>query len=168
MVKVIGIDPGLAGTGIGVVRGEGLRIDGYAFGSVATEKTMPVEKRLATIHGRILALIEKEKPDLMVVEDVFSLPQNPKSGIILAKVSGVVLLAASIANISVCEVPVREVKKVISGNGAASKEQLEERVRDLLGHEKPIRPFHASDAIGLALTGLYRYNSLCGFSGRLP
>ena len=160
MVKVIGVDPGLAGTGVGIVRGEGLRVDGYAFGAVETKSGLPLAGRLETIHGKLLKLVEDERPDLMVVEDVFSLPQNPKSGILLGKVAGVVLLAASQAGVTVCEVPVREVKKVLSGNGAASKEQLERRVRHILGHGEPIRPFHASDAMGLALTGLYRYNGL--------
>ena len=168
MVKVVGVDPGLAGTGVGIVWGEELRVDGYAFGAVETEKGTPLAERLRTIHGKLLRLIEKEKPDLLVVEDVFSLPQNPKSGILLGKVAGVVLLAAGQAGITVCEVPVREVKKVLSGNGAASKEQLEKRVRHILRHKDPIRPFHASDAMGLALTGLYRYNGLCGAPGGRP
>lgn len=160
MLKIIGIDPGLAGTGIGIVRGEGHRVDGYAFGSVSTPKEHPMPRRLGMIHEKLLGLLEKEKPHLVVVEDVFSLHKNPKSGITLGKVTGVILLAAYKASVPVTEVPVREVKQILTGNGNASKEQLERSVRHTLNHPEPIRPFHASDAAGLALIGLYRFPSL--------
>ena len=75
----------------------------------------------------------------------------------LGKVSGVLLLAAHKSGIKVEEIAVREAKKIISGNGSADKHQMERSVRNILGHDKPIRPFHASDALGLALTGYYRY-----------
>jgi crossover junction endodeoxyribonuclease RuvC len=96
----------------------------------------------------------------MVVEDVFSLNNYPTSGILLGKVSGVILLAGHQAGIPVMEIPVREAKKILTGNGKASKEQLEKAVRQKLNLEKPIRPFHASDAMGLALIGLYRFRPI--------
>jgi crossover junction endodeoxyribonuclease RuvC len=95
----------------------------------------------------------------MVVEDVFSLQKYPKSGINLGKVSGVVLLAGCQLGIPVMEVAVREAKQILSGNGKASKSQLERTVRQLLKHHEPIRPYHASDALALALIGLYRCSS---------
>ncbi len=165
MLKIVGIDPGLAGTGIGIVRGEGPRVDGYAFGSVSTPKEDSLPRRLSVIHEKIRALLEKEKPHLVVVEDVFSLQKNPKSGITLGKVTGVILLAAYRSGSPVTEVSVREVKQILTGNGNAPKEQLEQSVRRVLKHPEPIRPFHASDASALALIGLYRYPSLAG-SGR--
>ena len=157
MKRVIGIDPGLAGTGIGLVSGMGMKIDSYSFGSIDTQKTDTLSIRLAHIYDKIMGILNDQKPDLMVVEDVFSLERYPKSGILLGKVSGVVLLAAAHSGISVVEVPVRESKKILSGNGNAGKEQLEQAVRRYLHHEKPIRPYHASDALSLALIGLFRY-----------
>ena len=77
----------------------------------------------------------------------------------LGKVSGVLILAAFKAGVQIREVAVREVKKVISGNGSADKCQVERAVRHLLNHHEPIRPFHASDALGMALTGLFRYGA---------
>jgi crossover junction endodeoxyribonuclease RuvC len=100
--------------------------------------------------------LKVEKPDLMVIEDVFSLKQYPKSGIILGQVSGVILLAGMQIGLTALEVPVREAKKVLTGNGNATKIQLEKSVRNLLKLPSPIRPLHASDALGLALIGLYR------------
>jgi len=93
----------------------------------------------------------------MVVEDVFSLVKYPKSGIILGKVSGVVLLAGSRADLPSIEIPVREAKQVLTGNGNATKMQLEKAVRHLVGLTTSIRPYHASDALSLALIGLFRY-----------
>lgn len=157
MIKVVGIDPGLAGTGIGVIEGNQKSICGYSFGSIETCAKDPLHLRLHTIYSRVLAFLCKQKPDHVVIEDIYSLEKYPGSGIMLGKVSGVLLVAAYEAGLDVEEIPVREVKKIISGNGGADKFQMERAVRHLLKHEAPIRPFHASDALGLALTGYYRY-----------
>lgn len=159
MIKVIGIDPGLAATGIGIARGKGLRIDGYSFGAVRTSGNVSLPGRLDQIFSEILHVLKDEKPDLMVVEDIFSLEKYPKSGITLGKVTGVILLAGFQINVPVTEIPVREAKKVLTGNGGASKAQLEKSVRHLLNLTTPIKPLHASDAMALALIGLFRYQN---------
>ncbi len=156
-MKCIGVDPGLAATGIGIVVGRETTIDGYSFGSITTDKEMPLPKRLTRIFSKLSDLLEAERPDLMVVEDVFSLQKYPKSGILLGKVIGVILLASARLDIPVIEVPVREAKQLLSGNGNAGKEQLELAVRHLLKHPVPIRPDHASDAMALAIIGQFRY-----------
>jgi len=156
MTKIIGIDPGLAATGIGIVSGTRLKIDGYSFGSISTPKDSPLPSRLNTIYSTILTLLEEEKPDFMVVEDAFSLDKYPKSGITLGKVIGVILLAGYKADVPVTEIPVREAKQVLTGNGSATKMQLEKSVRHLLNLTNPIKPYHASDAIALAIIGLFR------------
>ena len=114
--------------------------------------------RLQHIYSEIYTIFSHEQPDLIVLEDIFSLKQYPKSGITLAKVSGVILLAASYFDIDIFEIPVREAKKVFTGNGKASKQQLEKSVRYLLGREEPIKSNHASDALALGLIGLFRGN----------
>lgn len=157
MKTIVGIDPGLAGTGIGLVTGCGLKVEGYSFGSIRTQKTEDLSTRLSHIYAKLVGMLNDKKPDLMVVEDVFSLERFPKSGILLGKVTGVILLAASHSGIPVLEVSVRESKKILSGNGNADKDQLEKSVRGYLKHPEPIRPFHASDALALALIGLFRY-----------
>lgn len=157
MVTVVGIDPGLAETGIGVVTGTGLTTRHYAFGCIETEKWRPLPERLTMIYGKIQELLEETTPDLMVVEDVFSLQEYPRSGILLGKVTGGILIAGCKAGVPVQEVAVREAKKILTGNGNASKKQLERSVRHALGHPDPIRPDHASDALALALIGLYRF-----------
>jgi len=157
MIKIIGIDPGLSATGIGIVRGIGSTIKGYSFGSINTSKNNSLPDRLDHIYSKLLQILKDENPDVMVMEDVFSLGKYPKSGITLGQVSGVVMLAGHRTGVSSMAVPVREAKQVLTGSGNARKQQLEEAVRHRLQHPTPIRPFHASDALGLALIGLYRY-----------
>jgi len=157
MFKIIGIDPGLSATGVGIVRGNGLKVVGYSFGSINTSKDISLPARLDHIFSKLLHILKNENPDLMVVEDVFSLGRYPKSGILLGQVTGIVMLAGHHAGVQSVDISVREAKQVLTGNGNASKMQLEEAVRHQLNHRDPIRPYHASDAMGLALIGLYRY-----------
>ena len=157
MFKIIGIDPGLSATGVGIVRGNGLRVVGYSFGSITTSKAISLPARLDHIFSKLLYILRNENPDLMVVEDVFSLGRYPKSGIMLGQVTGIVLLAGQHAGVQSVDISVREAKQVLTGNGNASKRQLEEAVRQQLDHNGPIRPYHASDALGLALIGFFRY-----------
>lgn len=157
MIKIIGIDPGLAGTGVGIVEGTGIKVDGYSFSSITTSSRIPLPNRLDQIYQKLVGILKAETPDLMVVEEVFSLDKYPKSAIVLGKVAGVVLLAGQQVGMPVTEVPVREAKRILTGNGNASKQQLERAVRRLLNLKTSIRPYHASDAMGLALIGLFRY-----------
>jgi len=155
-MKVVGIDPGLAETGIAIIKGTDLRIDSYSYGTIKTSSNYPLHERLNKIYTKLSLLLSDELPDVMVVEDIFSLDKYPKSGITLGKVTGIVLLAGCRENIRVMEVPVREAKHVLTGNGNAGKRQLEESVRRRLNHPEPIKPFHASDALALAMIGLFR------------
>ncbi len=157
MIKIVGIDPGLAGTGIGVVQGDLRGISNYSFGSIATDSAASTPSRLNIIYTKIADFLGEQKPDLVVIEAIYSLDKYPGSGIMLGKVSGVLSVAAFRAGVRVEEISVREVKKIITGSGSADKLQVEKSVRNLLKHGEPIRPFHASDALGLALAGYYRY-----------
>jgi crossover junction endodeoxyribonuclease RuvC len=166
MIKIMGIDPGLAATGVGVVRGQGLRVAGYSFGCISTPSACRLPERLDRIFSHLLKLFSDEMPDIVVVEDVFSLKEYPQSGISLGHVSGVVMVAASRSRVRCAAISVREAKQVLTGNGNASKVQLESAVRRQLNHPGPIRPYHASDALGLALIGLFRYQPAGEMDGR--
>ena len=155
-IKTIGIDPGLAATGIGIVSGSGQEVRSHAYGGIRTSKHDPLPERLNQIYSKLTALLKEESPDQMVVEDVFSLEKYPASGITLGKVTGVILLAGCRAGVPVAAISVREAKQVLTGNGNASKIQLEKAVRHVLNISSPIRPSHASDALALALIGMFR------------
>jgi len=159
MIKTIGIDPGLAGTGVGIVTGNGFKVNHYSYSSISTSKSDPLPRRLDQIYSGLLHILERERPECMVVEAAFSLNRYPKSAIILGQVTGIVLLAGYQMDTAIKDVSVREVKQILTGNGNAGKQQLEKAVRSLLNAENPIRPYHASDALGLALVGLFRYKT---------
>jgi crossover junction endodeoxyribonuclease RuvC len=156
-ITVVGIDPGLAATGIAIVSGRGLTVTRYAYGIIRTLARLDLAERLDKIYTDISAFLADESPSLMVVEDVFSLEKYPKSGITLGRVSGVILLAGCRRKIPVVQISVREAKQILTGNGNAGKQQLEESVRRRLNHPTPIRPYHSSDALSLAMIGLYRW-----------
>jgi crossover junction endodeoxyribonuclease RuvC len=124
MTKIVGIDPGLAATGVGVVRGRGMKVSGYSFGCITTPIRSHWPSGL-TAFSRLQQLFAHEMPDLVVVEDVF-FKRVPQVGITLGQVSGVVMLAACRAGLTCLQIPVREAKQVLTGNdnvpqGAAGK-----------------------------------------------
>lgn len=155
-VKAIGIDPGLAMTGFGVV--EALSRGGKAcdWGAIRTESDCPISLRLKIIYDGIKELLEKWRPDLLAMEQVFVLKQFPKAAIQLGEVRGVIFLAAQEKDIPVVEVRPTEVKSALTGSGRADKKQIERAIRQLLRIEGSLGSSHAGDALALALTGLSR------------
>ncbi len=158
MVKVVGIDPGLAATGIAVIEGENLSIAGYSYGCIRTSSRQKVPVRLNRIYNQLTSFLKEQNPDFIVVEDAFSLERFPKSGIVLGKVLGVILLSCCRLELPVQEIAVRTAKQVLTGSGGAGKKQLAESVRSRLGHPGHIRPYHAADAMALAMAGLFRHS----------
>lgn len=155
-VKAIGIDPGLAMTGFGVV--ETLSRGGKAcdWGAIRTESDCPISLRLKIIYDGIKELLEKWRPDLLAMEQVFVLKQFPKAAIQLGEVRGVIFLAAQEKDIPVVEVRPTEVKSALTGSGRADKKQIERAIRQLLKIEGSLGSSHAGDALAIALTGLSR------------
>jgi crossover junction endodeoxyribonuclease RuvC len=158
-MKAIGIDPGLASTGFGIV--EALSRGGKAcdWGAIQTASDHPISFRLKLIYDALKELLNKWKPDLLVVEEVFVLKQFPKAAIQLGEVMGVIYLAAQEQNIPVVEVRPTEVKSALTGSGHADKEQMKKMIRQILRIEVPLSSSHAGDALALALTGLSRKTS---------
>jgi crossover junction endodeoxyribonuclease RuvC len=156
VVKAIGIDPGLAMTGFGVV--EALSRGGKAcdWGAIRTEPNSPISLRLRTIYDELKGLLEKWSPSLLALEEVFVLKQFPKAAIQLGEVRGVVYLAAQEMDIPVVELKPTEVKSALTGSGRADKEQMKKAIRQILRIENPLSSSHAGDALALALTGLSR------------
>jgi crossover junction endodeoxyribonuclease RuvC len=158
-VRAIGIDPGLAMTGFGIV--EILSQGGKAceWGAIRTEADCPIPLRLKTIYDELEKLLEKWRPNLLVLEEVFVLKQFPKAAIQLGEVRGVIYLAAQKRDIPVVEIKPTEVKSALTGSGRADKEQMMKAIRRILRIEDPLRSSHAGDALALALTGLSRSGS---------
>lgn len=151
---IFGIDPGLASTGFGVIR-VGRRPVLSRCGHISTSSKEHVARRLSQIHSDIEELINRDQPDVMAIENIFSMIRYPRAGILLGTVAGVIYLAAGERGIPITEVTPKEVKSSLVGNGNASKSQIREAARRILGITD-INSFHAADAIAVALTAHYR------------
>ncbi len=154
--RAIGIDPGLAATGFAVV--ETIKGGGRVceWGGIKTDARDPVASRLCRLFDGVVEIMEKWLPDLMVMEDVFVVDRFPRTAIQLGEVRGVICLAARKLEVPIAEIKPTEVKRALTGNGRAAKDQIERSLRRMLGIEGRITPNHASDAMALALTGLSR------------
>ena len=155
-MKAIGIDPGLAMTGFGVVETLTRGGKACAWGAIRTEPDSPVPVRLRTIYDELKGLLQKWDPGLLALEEVFVLKQFPKAAIQLGEVRGVIYLAAQEMDIPVVELRPTEVKSALTGSGRADKEQMKKAIRQILRIENPLSSSHAGDALALALTGLSR------------
>lgn len=153
---VLGIDPGTAVTGYGVICGERMLAPRLIeCGIIRTKPRDSLGSRLQEIHAGIVELIERHRPDAMAVEDVFY-ARNVRTTIVLGHARGVVLLAAANANLVIAEYPPAEIKKAVVGTGAATKEQVQFMVTRLLRLKSPPQPADASDGVAAALAHVLR------------
>jgi len=149
-VRILGIDPGSAATGFGLVDVEGRRLRLLDAGTVRTTRTDGLPARLRTIHEALVELIRARSPGVMAVENIFN-ARNAHSSLVLGHARGAILLAAALHDVPVAQYAPREVKMALTGHGAASKEQVRFMVVRLLGLARPPASLDASDALGVAL-----------------
>ncbi len=150
MSLVLGIDPGTAATGYGLIARSGDRAELRDHGVIRTSPERTPPERLLEIHARVAELIERHRPSEIVVEKIF-LGRNARSAMAVGQARGVVLLAAGEAGVAVYEYTPQQVKQAVAGYGRATKDQIQEVLRDSLDLPKPPRPHHAADAIAVAL-----------------
>ena len=147
---ILGIDPGLAIVGWGIVEYKNTRFRTVAYGSVQTPAGMKTENRLKLIYEGICELIEKYRPDAMAIEELF-FNTNVTTGIRVAEARGVILLAARQAGIDIQEYTPLQVKQAVVGYGRAEKKQVITMVTMLLGLAKPPKPDDTADALAIAI-----------------
>jgi crossover junction endodeoxyribonuclease RuvC len=147
---VLGIDPGTAVTGYGVVSYDGRTATLLECGVIRTPAADPLPSRLHNIHAGIAELIERHRPDTVAVEDVFY-ARNVRTTIVLGHARGVILLAAAQAALPIREYPPAEIKKAITGTGAATKQQMQFMVAKLLRLKTAPQPADAADGVAAAL-----------------
>jgi crossover junction endodeoxyribonuclease RuvC len=158
---ILGIDPGTATTGFGLVRLNGKGNEVVTWGLIETSKTLLKERRLDFIFEETLALIKKHKPDVFVFEKVF-FSNNAKTVIAVGQAQGVMLLAASKGKVHVEEYAPGTIKKMITGSGRANKKEVQEHVRRILGNRvksekhKKTHFDNAADALAIALTHAFK------------
>lgn len=148
---VLGIDPGTATTGYGVVKGDGPGLVSLVeCGVIRTRPRDALSTRLRDIYEGVSELLTRHKPDALSVEDVFY-AKNVRTTVVLGHARGVVLLAGEQAGVTIHELPPAEIKKAVVGTGAATKEQVQFMVMRLLRLKSAPQPADAADGVAAAL-----------------
>jgi crossover junction endodeoxyribonuclease RuvC len=149
-VVILGIDPGTANTGYGVVARSGGRLVALDGGVIETAASTPAAARLAEIHGRVCDLIAEHRPEAVAVEDLY-FGTNARSAFAVGQARGVVLLAAGQAGLDCVSYTPQQVKGAVCGSGRAAKDQVQRMVQAVLSLAELPTPDHASDALAVAI-----------------
>lgn len=155
---ILGLDPGLASTGFGAISCGKTSSSLLKCGYIKTSPGEHISNRLFQIHSDVNHLIRGLRPDLVAIENAFSLVRYPRAGILLGGVLGIIYLSVFQNNVSMVEITPREVKNSLVGHGGADKRQVKETIKKLL-NISDLKSFHASDALAIALTAFYRKTS---------
>ncbi|MDO8603235.1 MAG: crossover junction endodeoxyribonuclease RuvC [Candidatus Omnitrophota bacterium] len=151
-MRILGIDPGLAITGYGLIDSCGNDVRLMEAGIIRSNVKDKMERRLASIYKKVMNLIKDTAPEAVVLEDLYSHYKHPKTSILMGHARGAICLAVEHQNVSLVNYPTTKIKKAITGHGRASKEQIQRTVTSLLGLKKPPEPVDVTDALALAIT----------------
>ena len=147
---ILGIDPGIAIVGWGVLEYSGSKFKVLGYGSIQTPAGMPTEDRLCAVYGQLKEIICKYKPEHMAIEELFW-NTNQKTGIRVSEARGVILLCGRMAGMQIHEYTPLQVKQAVVGYGRAEKKQVISMVTMLLGLPKPPKPDDTADALAIAI-----------------
>ncbi len=147
---VLGVDPGIAATGYGLVRQIGNHLESVAYGIIPTPPDPPVADRLLVIFRQLSRLCREHNPDVVAVEELF-FNRNARTAMTVGQARGVAILAAAEAGLPVAEYTPLQVKQAVVGYGRAEKHQVQEMVRVLLALKERPRPDDAADALAVAI-----------------
>jgi crossover junction endodeoxyribonuclease RuvC len=147
---ILGVDPGTATTGYGLIRKEGQKYSLIHYGCILTPAKTPLHDRLDTIYEELSDIIDEHTPDHMAVEELF-FAANAKTAIAVGQARGVILLAGKKKGISIFEYTPLEVKMALTGYGRADKNQIQQMVKALLCLPEIPKPDDAADAIAIAI-----------------
>lgn len=149
-VKILGIDPGIAITGYGVVEYWGNHYKIMEYGVIRSSKTQEMPSRLNVIHKGISQLIATHQPDHMAIEELF-FNKNVKTALLVGQARGVVMLSAYQQGVPIYEYTPLQVKQAVVGYGRAEKQQVQFMVKALLNLQEIPRPDDAADALAIAI-----------------
>ena len=161
VLVILGIDPGYAIVGYGVIDYNSNRFNVLKYGAVTTDAGEKFSSRLATIYDDIDGIIKRCKPDVLSIEKLY-FNTNTTTAIDVAQARGVILLAATHNNIPVFEYTPLQVKSAVTGYGRAEKKQVMDMIKHILGLEKVPKPDDTADALALAICHAHSSGSLYG------
>lgn len=152
-IKILGLDPGFADTGFGLIAKADREISLIAVGTIRTAPKLSFSKRLAEIYQEIVTLLEQYQPDLVAIEKLY-FASNTKTALDVAQARGIILLAVEQAGINIVEFTPLQIKQALTSSGNASKKQVGLMVKSLLKLSAVPRPDDAADALACAITAL--------------
>ena len=147
---VLGLDPGLASTGYGLVRGDGQELELITYGVIRTPPTERIEERLVLLRQQLSEVIAAYRPDVAAVEEVF-FGANARTALAVGQARGVLLLTLAEAGLPIAEYTPPQVKQSVTGYGRAEKSQVQRMVATLLGLNDTPRPDDAADALAVSI-----------------
>jgi crossover junction endodeoxyribonuclease RuvC len=147
---ILGVDPGTATMGYGILEKSGNRFRALAYGALETPKTIPAHERLLALYRGLRGLCETYQPDALVTEQLL-FQTNRRTAIAVARAAGIALLVAAEQGIEWREYTPLQVKQAVTGYGGADKKQVQTMVQRLLGLESVPKPDDAADALAIAI-----------------
>ena len=153
-MRVLGIDPGTAITGYGVIEGVGNDLTAITYGVIRTPAGQPLPQRLQTIYQSLADLTKEWAPEQSAVEEVF-FSRNVRTAMSVGQARGVTLLALADAQLPIAEYTPSEIKQAVTGYGNADKGQMQDMVRLLLGLPEVPKPDDAADALAVAICHIH-------------
>lgn len=156
-MRVLGIDPGYAIVGYGVIDYTGNKFEVVEYGAITTEAGEEMNSRFKTIHDDLNTIIERTNPEFMAIEELF-FNSNQKTAINVAQARGVLLLSALNHGLRIYEYTPLQVKQAVAGYGRAEKRQVQQLVKTLLNLEKVPKPDDTADALAIAVCHAHSYN----------
>ena len=149
---ILGIDPGIAIVGWGVIEsfGVGKKLRPVDYGAITTPSDMPTEDRLWEVHRELTAVVKTYRPDAASIEELF-FNTNQKTGIIVAEARGVLILACRQSGVPIYEYTPLQIKGAVAGYGRADKQQVIRMVTTFLGLKEPPKPDDTADALAAAI-----------------
>ena len=156
-MRILGVDPGYAIVGLGVIEYVGNKFKVIDYDKITTSSKDDLPERLKILYNEMTAYIDKFKPDAIAVEELF-FNNNAKTAINVGQGRGVVLLAAAMSNIPIFEYTPLQVKQAVVGYGRATKEQVQQMVKVLLNLEKIPKPDDVADALAIAVCHAHSHN----------
>lgn len=154
-MRILGVDPGLQVTGYGVIESERGAFQLVKAGVLTTSSAERIEKRLDRIHKDLAGVIKEHRPEVLILEKLYSHYKHPVTAILMGHARGVICVTAGECRIPVVSYPVKRIRQALTGTGSASKLQVQKMVVNLLRVEEQIKYTDISDALALAIGHSY-------------
>jgi len=155
-MRILGVDPGLVRTGYGLIEADGAdRIRFIEGGVINTSSGDGISKRVSDIFENLSDIIREYRPEVLVLEKLYSHYKHPATSILMGHARGVVCLACGLNGVKLINYPSTRIKKAITGNGRAGKHQVQRMVKSLLGLNTVPKPADVGDALAMALSYVF-------------